>query len=222
MGTQVRDVMGRVAIAVPLNAPFTEIIAVMRRFAVGAVAVVDSDRRPVGVVSQDDLLLKETDRVRHSVSIYDGHRQRQEHRKAAGVVAAELMTAPAVTVTPGTPVREAARLMHDRRVRQLPVIDPVTGRMVGTVHQVDLLKVFTRSPERLRAEVEEVIRAEVGVDPAALSVSVADGVVTVGGVVERSSLAAHLVEAVRRSEGVVGVVSELTWARDDVLAARAL
>ncbi|GAA3141711.1 hypothetical protein GCM10010466_35850 [Planomonospora alba] len=167
MRTRVRDVMGRVAIAVPLNAPFAEVIAVMRRFAVGAVAVVDAGRRPVGVVSQDDLLLKEADRVRHGVSVCDGRGRRQEHRKAAGAVAAELMTAPAVTVTPGTPVREAARLMHERRLRQLPVIDPVTGRMVGTVHQVDLLKVFTRPPERLRAEEVTCAGDDVSVAPVA-------------------------------------------------------
>ncbi|GIH81271.1 CBS domain-containing protein [Planobispora longispora] len=217
MSTQVGDVMGRVAIAVRLEATFAEIVAVMRRFAVGAVAVLDADRRPVGVVSQDDLLLKETGRVRHA--FFAGERRRQELRKAAGVVAAELMSAPAITVTPGTPVREAARLMHERRIKQLPVIDPVTGRMVGTVHQGDLLRVFTRPAEELRTEVEQAVREECGLDPVGFTIDVRDGVVTVGGRVGHASQVTPLVEAVRRVEGVVGVVSELEVTRDGTVVA---
>ena len=34
-----------------------DLVVTMRRFKVGAVTVIDADRRPVGVVSQDDLLL---------------------------------------------------------------------------------------------------------------------------------------------------------------------
>jgi CBS domain-containing protein len=219
MRTQVKDVMGRVAIAVQMDTPFTQIVAAMKRFAVGAVAVLDADRRPVGVVSQDDLLLKETDQMRHTASLFRRARHRQEHCKAEGVTAAELMTSPAITVTPGTPVREAARLMHDKRIKQLPVIDPVTGRIVGTVHQRDLLRVFTRPAEELRAEIGAVVRDEAGIDPSTLSIDVRDGVVTVGGHVEHASQTTPLVEAIRRVEGVVGVVSELTFARDEIIIA---
>ncbi|MEU8149486.1 CBS domain-containing protein [Nonomuraea sp. NPDC048901] len=52
MSIQVKDVMGRVAIAVLEEASFAEIVAAMKRFAVGAVTVIDADRRPVGVVRQ--------------------------------------------------------------------------------------------------------------------------------------------------------------------------
>ncbi|MFF0862037.1 universal stress protein [Nonomuraea sp. NPDC003560] len=55
-------------------------------------------------------------------------RHRREHDKAVAVRAAQLMTSPAVTVTPGTAVRDAARLMHDKRIERLLVIDPVRGR----------------------------------------------------------------------------------------------
>ncbi|MBG0817834.1 CBS domain-containing protein [Planomonospora sp. ID82291] len=216
MSIEVRDVMGRVAIAVRLDATFAEIIAAMKRFAVGAVAVVDADRRPVGVVSEDDLLLKEVDRVRPGIAIFGGAKRRQEQRKAAGVTAAELMTSPAITVTPGAPVRDAARLMHDRRIKQLPVIDPVTGRIIGTVHQRDLLRVFSRPMGEVRAEIDAVVRDVAGLAPDALSIEVRDGVVTVGGVVERTSQIARLVEAIGRVPGVVAVVPELVCPREEL------
>ncbi|MEU6998175.1 CBS domain-containing protein [Nonomuraea sp. NPDC046570] len=133
MPIEVRDVMGRVAIAVNMGASFADIVATMKRYAVGAVTVIDADRRPVGMVSGEDLLLKDTDAV-----CFEG-------RAATGCTAAELMTSPAVTVTPETPLEEAAQLMREKNVKQLPVIDPLTARVLGTLHQPDVLRALTRS-----------------------------------------------------------------------------
>ncbi|MDF2707160.1 MAG: signal transduction protein [Nonomuraea muscovyensis] len=212
MAIEVKDVMGRVAVAVFENAPFAEIVTVMRRYAVGAVTVIDAERRPVGVVSEADLLLKASDPVRHSVSMFESHRQRQDHRKAAGVTAAQLMTSPAVTVTPTTPVREAARVMHHERIKQLPVVDPVSGRIVGTLHQHDALRVFTRPVADLMAD----IRAQLP-DERALSIEIDRGVVTVRGTVESRSQAIAVAERIRSVEGVVDVLSELACVREDII-----
>ncbi|MFI7439985.1 CBS domain-containing protein [Nonomuraea indica] len=213
MAIEVKDVMGRVAIAVSEDAPFTEIVAAMRRYAVGAVTVIDAERRPVGVVSEADLLLKESDPVRHSVSMFESRRQRQDHRKAAGVTAAQLMTSPAITVNPATPVRAAARTMHEQRVKQLPVVDPVTGRIVGTLHQRDVLRVFTRPAAELMAD----IRAQLP-DARALSIEIDRGVVTLRGTVETRSQAIAMTERLRSLEGVVDVVADLTCTREDIVA----
>ena len=50
----------------------------------------------------------------------------------------ELMTPNPVTVRPDTPVPDALRLMRERKVRRLPVIDS-HGRLVGIVSDKDLL-----------------------------------------------------------------------------------
>ncbi|MDR7591166.1 MAG: CBS domain-containing protein, partial [Armatimonadota bacterium] len=52
--------------------------------------------------------------------------------------AKDVMTAPAVTVRPDTPVVEAARIMARRRISGLPVVDE-EGRLVGIVTEADLL-----------------------------------------------------------------------------------
>ena len=213
MAIQVKDVMGRVAIAVLEDASFREIIGAMQRYAVGTVTVIDADRRPVGVVSTEDLLLKEIDPVRHSVSIFESRRQRHDHDKAAGVSARQLMTSPAITVTPGAPVRDAARIMHDKHIKQLPVIDPVTGRIAGTLHQRDVLRVFTRPA----ADLETEIRALFPEDEE-LTVEVDGGVATLGGRVTWKSQAVALVERVRGVEGVVDVVSEIVHENEDLFA----
>jgi CBS domain-containing protein len=217
MPMQVKDVMGHFAIAVVADASFADIITTIERFKVGAIAVVDADRRVMGIVSEDDLLLKETDVVRRGVSFLEGSRRRREHRKAAGTTAVQIMTAPAVTVTPGTPVRDAARLMHQNQIKQLPVIDSLTGRIVGTVHQRDLLRVFRRQQAEIRAEVDGLIRERAGLAPESLSIRVEDGVVTIKGGAERRSQVVELADAICRVEGVVTAEIDMTFARDDTV-----
>ncbi|MFI6456326.1 CBS domain-containing protein [Streptosporangium amethystogenes] len=214
MPIKVSDVMGRTAIAVRQDAGFADIVDVMRRYAVGAVTVIDLDRRPIGVVSQDDLLLKESDTMRHSISIFESAARRREHEKAAAVVAKNLMTSPAITVTPGMPVRDAARLMHDKKIEQLPVINPVTGRIAGILHRSDLLRVFDRPEAELRAEAEAVARDLTGTD---VAIGVENGVVTLEGKVEHRSQAVRLIQAIRRLEGVIDVTSRLEHGSDDLL-----
>ncbi|MEU8194166.1 CBS domain-containing protein [Microbispora amethystogenes] len=216
MTAKVKDVMGKVAIAVRMDASFADLVATMRRFGVGAVTVIDADRRPVGVVSEDDMLLKEIDLGEH---VFGGPRRRVEQRKAAGTNAGEIMTRPAITVTGGTPVRDAARLMHRNRVKQLPVIDAMSGRIVGTVHQGDLLRVFARPAAEIRAEIERVA-GRMDLDLGDLDVAVSGGVVTIKGQVPRRSVVKPLLHAVRQVEGVVEVdADDLAFLVDDLLIA---
>ena len=54
-----------------------------------------------------------------------------------GKTAADIMTADPVTVAPDLPVTEAARIMVDRGIGALPVVD--AGRLVGLVTEGDLI-----------------------------------------------------------------------------------
>ncbi|MEO3799795.1 CBS domain-containing protein [Nonomuraea sp. B1E8] len=212
MSIEVKDIMGRVAIAVLADASFADIVAAMKRFAVGAVTVIDADRRPMGVVSEDDLLLKEIEPVRHGVSMFESRHRRREHEKAARATASQLMTSPPITVTPGTSVRDAARLMHAKHIKQLPVIDVVTGRIIGTLHQRDVLRVFTRPAAELEADIRAALPAG-----GPFTIEIDAGVVKVGGRVRSRSQAIALTEAVRNVEGVVDVLCEVTPDDDDLI-----
>ncbi|MGD9404758.1 MAG: CBS and ACT domain-containing protein [Anaerolineae bacterium] len=50
----------------------------------------------------------------------------------------DCMSAPAITITPETPLQDALNLMHEHRFRRLPVVDE-EGRLVGIVSERDLL-----------------------------------------------------------------------------------
>jgi CBS domain-containing protein len=73
----------------------------------------------------------------------------------------EVMTKDPITVGPGTSLREAARVMADKWIRHLPVVDG--GKLVGVISQRDLAGVLAgalNEPEALEQLVEasELVR----------------------------------------------------------------
>jgi CBS domain-containing protein len=211
MRSTVQDVMTTQVVAVRKDATFKEMITRMRDARISAFPVVDLAGKVVGVVSEADMLNKEADQAASPGTIA-GLLHFRFHEKAAGVTAGELMTSPAVTIGPDAPVVEAARLMRDRRVKRLPVING-TGHLIGIISRADVLSVFTRPDEKIRHEVtEEVIRGGSLVRPQGFTVSVHDGVVTLSGRPENDRAGRDLVEAVRQIEGVVTVHDQLSYA----------
>jgi len=211
MRSTVRDVMTTQVVAVRKDASFKEMVARMQNAHISAFPVIDHAGKVVGVVSEADMLNKEADQATSPGTIA-GLLHFRFHEKAAGVTAAELMTSPAVTIGPDAPVVEAARLMRDRRVKRLPVVNG-TGHLIGVISRADVLSVFARPDTDIRHEVtDEVIRGGSLVRPQGFSVAVHDGVVTLSGRPENDRAGRDLIEAVRHIEGVVSVRDQLSYA----------
>jgi CBS domain-containing protein len=103
---------------------------------------------------------------------------------------------------------EAARLMETSGVKRLPVTNS-DGRLVGILSRSDILKVFARGDSEISQEIRsEVIERILWLEPASLTVDVADGVVTLEGTVPTKSDSRILEEMTRRIDGVVGVSAE--------------
>ncbi|MFC8277970.1 CBS domain-containing protein [Streptomyces sp. NPDC057271] len=208
----VADVMTKKVVAVRPDAQFKEIVAAMERWRVTAVPVVEGEGRVVGVVSEADLLLKE-ELHDHRLGLVEQLRRLDATAKAGSRRAEDLMTSPAVTVTPEASLPQAARLMAARRVKRLPVVD-ASGTVQGIVSRSDLLKVFLRSDEELGAEVRrDVVRKLFPLSHHQVDVRVDAGVVTLSGEVHDSALIPLAARLARAVEGVVDVRCELT-ARD--------
>ena len=62
------------------------------------------------------------------------------------------MTAPAITIGSDAPVVAAARPMHRRHLKCLPVVD-ADGKLTGIVSGHDLLKIFLRPDEQIASDV---------------------------------------------------------------------
>jgi CBS domain-containing protein len=212
----VSDVMTRTVVSVDASATFKDIVRLMQEHRVSAVPVVDEDRRVLGLVSEGDLILKEDPGLEGEARLFEGVHRRQDRSKAAGLVASEVMSAPVITVGPDAPLGEAARLMHRRAVKRLPVVDPADDSLIGVVSRTDLLKVFLREDDEIAREIrEDVVRRTLWIDPDTIRVVVNDGVVAIQGQVERRSLIPVLERLVLSTEGVVAFENHLSYLTDD-------
>jgi CBS domain-containing protein len=216
MTSLVRDVMTTDVVTVEPRTPFTEIVGQLAEHRISAAPVLDPEGNVLGVVTEADLLLKqEHPDLELNVPLAWSRRRRLERDKAAAVVAGQLMTTPAVTVSPTATITEAARRMHTAGIKRLPVVDDA-GRLVGIVSRADLLKVYIRSDEAIWREImDDVIVRDFMLDPSRFFIDVVDGVVALQGRVERSRLIPSLVRAVHAVEGVVRVEDRLTADVDD-------
>lgn len=96
-------------------------IAVMAEKQVGALPILDGETL-LGIVSERDYARK---------VILQGKSSRE-------TPVTDIMSAPVLTVTPSHTIEECMRIVTERRIRHLPVVE--NGRMVGMVSVGDLVK----------------------------------------------------------------------------------
>jgi CBS domain-containing protein len=68
-----------------------------------------------------------------------GH-YRERLEKALGTTAREIMSEPAVTITPEASIEELAELMVERRMNPVPVVED--ERLVGIVSRSDIIRLM--------------------------------------------------------------------------------
>jgi CBS domain-containing protein len=89
----------------------------------------------VGVVSQRDL-------YKASLGSVLKYGEKAQQTFLQGITVKEVMSEPPITVTPHVSIQEAARLMMERKIGCLPVLDG--AQLVGIVSETDMLKLITQ------------------------------------------------------------------------------
>lgn len=194
---------------------FKEIVRALAERGVSGAPVVDEAGGVVGLVSEADILHKEEFKTiaGEPRRYFESRRKRAARGKAAADTAADLMSAPAVTVTVNAPIAKAARVMAERGIKRLPVIG-ADGALAGIISRADVMGVFLAPDHQIREDViSEVIKRSLSEDPGRIQVEVADGVVTLSGQLELKGLIPIAVALTRAVDGVVDVIDRLSYAR---------
>lgn len=215
---KVKDVMTRDPVTVGPDMQLRDLAHLLTDRQISGVPVVDEDGRCVGVVSETDLLIKQLNRPlsrRLPLEWIIGERHDpDELRRRAATTAAQAMSAPAITITADRPVREAAAIMVDRNVNRLPVVSD--GRVIGIITRSDMVRAYLRVDDEIVAAVrDDVIRRTLWLDPTGFELTVDDGIVHIGGLIDRRSTARILEKLIALVEGVVDVQSTIEWELDD-------
>ena len=216
--TLVREIMTKDVVTIRSFVPFRRIAATMLSRGIGAVPVVDSMGRAVGLVSRTDLIAKQAaDAGQCELWELLSRRGRATAARGEATTASRLMTTDLVTVAPDTDVSRAAYLMERHAVTHLPVVDQ-RNIVIGIVSRSDLLRAYLRDDAEIRQDVERILCSSLPDDAREpVEAHVEDGVVTLSGAAERR-YANHAVQHVRSIRGVVDVVDKLQ-VRESVAAA---
>jgi CBS domain-containing protein len=214
----VATVMTCPAVAVTLNTKFKDVVNALLAGDAYAVPVVDTEARPLGTVTEADLLANlEFHGGTDAVPILGGPRRRW--RKASALTAAELMAAPVAVIGADAPISQAARRLSEPSHLQLCVVDH-DMHLVGILTRRNLLTVYRRSDDRIEADVTAAIQADLrrpARTPAAITVHVDHGVVTLQGTLAYRSRAEHAGYAASRVAGVVAIRNNLSYEVDDLM-----
>ena len=129
MSLRLEDVMVSEVIAVKADAAVEEAVKIMNKHEIGCLIVVNAAEKPVGIVTERDLLKRVLVKLRDPQT----------------TKVSEIMSAPLIFGTPHMDVEVAARLMFQKKIKKLPVVE--NGNLVGLVTLTDLARV---QPELIR------------------------------------------------------------------------
>ena len=93
----------------------------MREKDIGSLVVVEDDK-PVGVITERDVMVRVTSKKKNPTDI----------------TVEEAYSSPLVSISPDRSVREAAEMMLDKNIRRLPVVEG--GRLVGIITEKDVMR----------------------------------------------------------------------------------
>lgn len=119
-----KDIMTKQVACCSRDALLSDVANTMKKYDCGEIPVVvsETDPRPLGVVTDRDIVLRVV----------------AERRDPGVVQAEEIMSAPAVTVMLTASVDECMRVMERHRIRRVPVVDEL-GRIAGIIAQADII-----------------------------------------------------------------------------------
>lgn len=217
--TTIRDMMTTRVVTVHRETGLKEVARLLVDHRISGVPVVDVHGAVIGVLTEADFLPKEQGggavQHRRLAGLFrDSAESRAQRARIVATRADEAMTCPAITIEAHQPVSEAARLMMVHHVNRLPVVEE--GRLVGIVSRADLLRAFIRSDAELEATIrDDVLLHILWLDPSQFDVRVEEGVVRIGGRVERRSTAEIIERTVALVPGIVRAESTIEWSLDD-------
>ncbi len=125
--------MTRNPVTITEDTSIDDALHLMRERKVRRLPVLDASGKMVGIVSDRDLLHAAPSPAT-SLSVYE------LHYLLSKLTVKRVMSSPVITVTPSTPLEEAARIMADNKIGGLPVTED--GRLVGIITETDIFKIL--------------------------------------------------------------------------------
>jgi CBS domain-containing protein len=157
MNQSIREIMTPTPTVVSPQTPVRDAIQLMARNHFSGLPVVEGSK-VVGVLSETDLMAQETGVAPPTyvmvldsfISLNNPIAYDRDLHRAVGQTVADVMSHHPITIGLSQSVAEAARVMRDRHIHRLPVLDEA-GALVGIVTQGDILRSMAQTMEVVAA-----------------------------------------------------------------------
>ena len=147
----VKDIMVTEVIAIQEDASVEELSRILIENKISGVPVVDKNGKLVGVATEGDLIVRDSDlhfpryfKLLDSIIYLESLNKFKDNlKKYLGTKVSDVMSTEVRTVSEDTPVTQAANLMISYNINRLPVMDE-DDNMVGIVTRADIVKSMIR------------------------------------------------------------------------------
>lgn len=167
---RVRDIMTRSVVTTRPAISVKDAAVALAGHGVTLLPVLDESDRVVGVLTEADVV-----RQRIPLDPRQGAWQGSHAGPPPPITVGEVMSSPPLTTNPATDAAELARVMIDRGVRSVPVVED--DRLVGVITRRDLVRTIARDDALIAADVRK--RLECYGAPDRWTVHVEQGSVTI-------------------------------------------
>ena len=149
IGQRVRDIMSQTVVSVKAETSVGRIAQLMDTHGISGVPVVDDLNRVIGIVTDFDLVVRNTPiDPPPFLPLLEGRipLETQSHferriRHMVGTEARDLMTEDVITIGANEDVETLAQLMITNKINLVPVVD--AGRLEGVVSRADVIRWMT-------------------------------------------------------------------------------
>ena len=218
------EVMLRQVITATPEMAVDDAVNLMISHRISGLPVVDATGKVVGMLSESDLLRRaelgtELKTPAWRAWLAGPGRAARDYVRTHARRVDEIMTAPAISITPETSLSEVVAVMESRRIRRLPVLSD--GKLVGIITRSDLVRTLKQLLPRMDtqpvadAELRRRIMTSLGEQRwsprISFDVKVENGVAELVGLVtdEAERRAARVL--VENTPGIRRVVDHLLW-----------
>ncbi len=142
LNVRVAEIMVKNVVTAERETRIDEVIRLLADHNISGLPIVDDNKRVIGVVSEADIV--------SVTGLKRGHTFKEIMRHLLGEPlperkgdsrAMDIMSAPAITVHPEEGLQKAARILDERRIKRLPVVDQ-EGRLLGIVSRADIVRLM--------------------------------------------------------------------------------
>jgi len=145
-----REIMNKEVITIQEDSSIEEVARILTENNISGAPVINKNGKIVGMVTEGDLLHKETNpRVPAFLSILGSfiyvsgvERYREDFKKLAATITSEIMTTELITVSGDVEIDDVADLMIEHNIKRVPVVEKDT--IIGIISRADIIKTLAK------------------------------------------------------------------------------